>query len=474
MGPRRDKLPPSSRASASALTRAFFGCAKRKDALRAMRLFDDHACSGTAFEREAYHAILSVVEDGESAGRVIRHMREHGVPSNEATLSLEVRALVRQGELHQALLRLREGEAKALIPRKSTFSSLLRAFCQEKDVKGARSVAERMRLLDMEPEEADLVEMIQLMAIIGDDKGLEAQLSALQQMGPRLHSSSMDALESAVHVPNGRRIAMRATVDAAGKCSNCGAQLKSIGMSTDEWKKLERSLLDAAQTSRAQDDLLIFGDWVRRRSYRFIIDGANAAYRNQNYEGGRFSYNQIELLRVELRRLADGAEPLIILPARYLASDRIPNHTRRATRHDRGEWVTPEEAVYVASWKRSGNLWACPDRADDDWYWMYATAVQGAEARVLTNDVLRDHIMKDDDPSFYRFFQRWKHRHIIHFDFDCAGSDGSSPKLLLDRPPSFSHESQKSEAGWHFLADTKNPEMEWLCFQQSTSGSCEA
>ena len=45
---------------------------------------------------------------------------------------------------------------------------------------------------------------------------------------------------------------------------------------------------------RLRRDLIRFGEWVAARRCRLIIDGPNVGYRNQNFEGGRFSFTQVE------------------------------------------------------------------------------------------------------------------------------------------------------------------------------------
>ena len=39
--------------------------------------------------------------------------------------------------------------------------------------------------------------------------------------------------------------------------------------------------------------------------------------------------------------------------------------------------------------------------SSDDWYWMYATVVAGAEARVISNDEMRDHAFRMFAPSYF-------------------------------------------------------------------------
>ena len=151
-----------------------------------------------------------------------------------------------------------------------------------------------------------------------------------------------------------------------------------------------------------------FGAWVAGAAapFAYIVDGANVGYRSQNFEGGRFSFAQVEIARLALRERAGGREPLLVLPARYVGADgAVPNHTALATgvgigsrkrraEANRMEPLSADDAACVARWRAAGALWEVPDAANDDWHWMYATLLGGADARVLTNDEMRDHALR--------------------------------------------------------------------------------
>ena len=102
------------------LVRALRGCAKRKDVAGAVQLFERHADAGIALPRDAYHTLLSlaVLEDATDVRRQVQwHMRKHDVPVDEVTLTLEVRALVREGDLAAAASGLQTAEVDGIIPK---------------------------------------------------------------------------------------------------------------------------------------------------------------------------------------------------------------------------------------------------------------------------------------------------------------------------------------------------------------------
>ena len=52
-----------------------------------------------------------------------------------------------------------------------------------------------------------------------------------------------------------------------------------------------------------RENLEEFDEWLQNREeYDFIVDAANVAYFNQNFESGRFNYQQVEALVTDLER----------------------------------------------------------------------------------------------------------------------------------------------------------------------------
>eukprot|EP00966_Prymnesium_polylepis_P070058 1628788-Prymnesium_polylepis.1 len=221
------KKHPRADDASLAIVRALNACAKRKDAKHAMELFEHHAGAGTALPVPAYHTLLSLLDldDASRAKRVRRHMRDNKVPADETTVTLEVRALVQQGDLAGAVDGLRSAEAEGISPKHRTFSALLHALCERGDVDAALSVLAQMRRIRVDPDEVDLVQTAALMASVRDDAAVEAALRALQELAPRLRRSSLDTLQSALDEPSKGHRAAIGTVNPSGKCSSCGARV---------------------------------------------------------------------------------------------------------------------------------------------------------------------------------------------------------------------------------------------------------
>ena len=150
------------------------------------------------------------------------------------------------------------------------------------------------------------------------------------------------------------------------------------------------------------------------------------------------------------------------MPPEYMNEVTVPNHTSsNPANQAREQEVTPAERAYMRAWRAGGvGLWVCPEGTSDDWYWMYATVVAGADARVLSNDEMRDHAFRMLAPSYFArcalglaldgdmgwrgrkprgLWRRWRSRHLVRFDFSHGASQGRpEPMLTLTEPPAFS------------------------------------
>ena len=156
---------------------------------------------------------------------------------------------------------------------------------------------------------------------------------------------------------------------------------------------------------------------------------------------------------------AHGRPPLLVMPPEYMNEVTVPNHTSsNPANQAREQEVTPAERAYMRAWRAGGvGLWVCPEGTSDDWYWMNATVVAGADARVLSNDEMRDHAFQMlPAPALFR---KWKERHQVRFHM----SKGSGLELFF--PPAFSHCAQNAtdDAWWMIPKDDGS----WLCAVKS-------
>ena len=85
-----------------------------------------------------------------------------------------------------------------------------------------------------------------------------------------------------------------------------------------------------------------------QEEFKYIIDGANVAYYHQNFEGGKFSYRQIEIVIDNLLARKDG-KVLVLLPSAY-SKRFIPNSSNGAkSKHRRNLKSADDEVHYTYS-----------------------------------------------------------------------------------------------------------------------------
>jgi proteinaceous RNase P len=366
------------------------------------------------------------------------------------------------GKLDEAFEHIRRAEANGIALKTRAYSSLLQGLCEHGDAERAHALLALMQgRVSTAPGEPDFIHMAALEVSRSDREGLEVQLRALHEAVSHLQPSSFGALHAVLDRPSSGYLARTATVDKDGVCSGCGAALPAPALSSEQRTQLRDAILCAAaeRDESIRADLVRFDEWLRSRTTPsgYIIDGANVGYRNQNFEGGSFSFLQVDVARQELMRRECRAEPLIVLPGHYF-DDVVPNHSRCAT----GEHsVTTAERALLSGWVSAGALWRCPAGANDDWYWMLAAVEGGAHVRVLTNDEMRDHSFQMMLP---RYFQRWKRRHTVKFDFSHGAASGRPDPVITISEPEFVREIHCCASGWHFPS---GPDCSsWLCAQR--------
>ena len=146
-GRQKRKFPPTWQRDATVLTPAPPGtasppgtvslrkklnrCAQARNVKGALALFASEAESGGVVpDTRSYNVLLGMlVERPDEWWRVRRHMAAAGLPPDEATISLEVRALVNAGELDAAAETVAAAAARGMPARRRTFASLLEALC---------------------------------------------------------------------------------------------------------------------------------------------------------------------------------------------------------------------------------------------------------------------------------------------------------------------------------------------------------
>ena len=189
-------------------------------------------------------------------------------------------------------------------------------------------------------------------------------------------------------------------------CPNCGDKIELLTLSEYEKEKvmlnLKSIVLDVSQVQ--YENFKEFESWLtQNKEYKYIVDAANCAYLRQNFEKGKFSYRQIELVVDKLKQRNDG-NILIILPLSYAKQDLVPNRTQN--RGKRFSQISITEKQIIDKLITEHMVYISPQNINDDWYFLFASVFQkNKEAYVVTNDMIRDHRLAFDST---RTFYRWR------------------------------------------------------------------
>ena len=248
----------------------------------------------------------------------------------------------------------------------------------------------------------------------------------------------------------------------SSRCPNCGDYLKPMLLTAEERHRVRVALMKIASTNSLNQckNLQAFSDWLQEQEeFVYIVDGANVAYNKQNFDNGKFSYRQIELVVNQLEKECPGERILVVIPYPY-AQKIIPNSV-----HYNGKkkltYLSDGEMAVLERLQNKNMLYITPQGSDDDWYWMYCTVSEGRKSSsyVITNDLMRDHRLAFLEP---RPFLRWRSNQVLHFEFSRGATDENpNPDVFLIKPEKFPREIQRTEnKRWHIPAtDTRA----WLC-----------
>jgi pentatricopeptide repeat protein len=158
------------------------------------------------------------------------------------------------------------------------------------------------------------------------------------------------------------------------RCPNCGNYLQTMVLSEEERHRVRVALMKIASGNSLNNckNLQMFSEWLStEEEFKFIVDGANVAYNRQNFNGGKFSYSQIELLVKRLQADYPGDRILVVLPYPY-AQKIVPNSIHTSERR-RLTYLSDADLAILEWLKKEKMLYVTSQGSDDDWYWMFAT-----------------------------------------------------------------------------------------------------
>ena len=135
---------------------------------------------------------------------------------------------------------------------------------------------------------------------------------------------------------NPRWVLRECQILSSGVCSVCGSTMSKLTLSVtdkrDIAQKVERLIESSRKSMKLQSigskesgpdrlkNFLEFKEFLKKKGpYDILLDGANIAHYKQNFEGGSFDYNQIDMLATYL--ISQGYKILIVLHEHHFGKD---------------------------------------------------------------------------------------------------------------------------------------------------------
>jgi pentatricopeptide repeat protein len=238
-----------------------------------------------------------------------------------------------------------------------------------------------------------------------------------------------------------------------------------------------------------------------------ILDAANIAHTNQNYEGGYFRFDQVDdvLEHFKEKRCIVVIHEKWLNPERDLSlhypksdSDKVSKKKRKTALPQLGETLvegrpvdfskeitervmTPSEhrreivhpvpLDLIEKWRRANQLMVVPHGQNDDWFWMHlcllAMKRSQDEVFLVSNDQMRDHFWRMKNP---KFFDKFRGNHVCQFAIQYGEDKINHYTFKLPPPFSISIQSQLDQDGkevWHIPYRTNDlaDGVRWLVFR---------
>jgi len=230
-------------------------------------------------------------------------------------------------------------------------------------------------------------------------------------------------------------------VDENGFCMAAGENLKGVDLEDHDWdafiSAFERLALSKEHKGNSFQN---FTKWLEQNGpFSLIVDGANVAFYNQNFDQGAFCFSQVNAMMKMLEKEFPDRKALLVL------------HINRT----RGQAAKKTFAQALLKGLQERNqIVTTPVGSNDDWYWLYAAVRARCDGLLVSNDECRDHIFQLLAP---KYFLKWKERHLVRYDFS-------------DRVPSFQLPSiytactqQLSNGTWMMPYRDEEDKETWLC-----------
>lgn len=229
-----------------------------------------------------------------------------------------------------------------------------------------------------------------------------------------------------------------------------------------------------------------------------ILDAANIAHINQNYDQGAFRFDQIAdiynhyghgTIVIHEKWMKEGKNLLLFPNGQKIKrvkkslpkithtpiqqNDAINMQRDPSSSEHIGDEHAPESRdtsdtslvpVYadqkqLAEWRKRGALLEIPHGQNDDWFWMYLclrSMQLSGRPIVVSNDLMRDHLWRMQSPKYFSKFQNC---HVCQYSIK-FGEDGVNQYTFFP-PAKYSTTIQKNANFWH-IPYQRDGSVRWL------------
>ncbi|GFS32819.1 mitochondrial ribonuclease P protein 3 [Trichonephila inaurata madagascariensis] len=218
----------------------------------------------------------------------------------------------------------------------------------------------------------------------------------------------------------------RAKVFRSGECKSCKRNLEIVDFTIDDFMQLKDIFLER---SLKKNDL--------------FINTTNKEFHHSNPEKSKNLAIQLSKI---VNRLSNHSDRLLVLGRQHMLG-----------------W--PRSIMNKISEKAS--VFLTNDSSEDDPFMVYAALASGPDCCIVSQDLMRDHAARLDNPKFIWLFQRWQQTHQIYLSIS---EDG---KFKFMEPLKHSINIQGDmEKGWHIpyddgiILDAYEELNNWLCIHR--------
>ncbi|ROT68043.1 Mitochondrial ribonuclease P protein 3 [Penaeus vannamei] len=244
-------------------------------------------------------------------------------------------------------------------------------------------------------------------------------------------------------------------IPKSGRCPACNQQLHQLDISEAEFKELQSEYVPRVLhgsdifRSSSPEEWHKFQEFLEERGpFSVVVDGLNASY----LAGKKPLRQRSVMLKQVVEKLCSRARN-----GRVLVIGR--KHMRK--------W----SEVDFNAVKKMADIYTLDNLTKDDGFFIYAALQSGQGTKIVSSDMLRDHLYRLGDGPLRETFRRWQRQHQVLAVPSVAG-------VQLIEPASFSTTAQnQGTTDWHIPYDDGSPRASyqlpktWLCTQANPHSS---